>query len=97
MFDKEVCERGCVTKMCERWCVTKCERGRRTEEAEEELGGTDVKTRAPHKDVGKNYTIYIYIDIRAINHYHGHQSSSFTMKLTIGNYRPLLTIINYKP
>ena len=60
MFDKEVCERGCVTKMCERWCVTKCERGRRTEEAEEELGGTDVKTRAPHKDVGKNYTIYIY-------------------------------------
>ena len=66
--DKDLCERWYVTKMvcercyvtkrcdkdsvCERWCVTK-------EEAEEEdwdgePGGTDLKARAPHKDVGNN-------------------------------------------
>ena len=54
MCDKEVCDKEvCDKEVCERWCVTKCERGRRTEEAEEEPGGTDLKTRAPHKNAVK--------------------------------------------
>ena len=59
--DKAVCVKdgcvkdGCVTEMVceregERGCVTKCERGWRTEDAKEEPGGTDLKTRAPHND-----------------------------------------------
>ena len=58
-----------MANMCEKWCVTNMrvkdgvgQRGVTTkEEAEEqdwdeEPGGTDLKTRTPHKDVGKKST-----------------------------------------
>ena len=67
--DKVVCERWCVWQsgvwkmvcdkvVCERWCdkvvcVWVSRRAAEEEEKEEERGGTESKTRTPHKDVGE--------------------------------------------
>ena len=40
--------------MCDKWCDKEEEAAEEEEEDEEEPGGTDPKTRTPHKDVGKN-------------------------------------------
>ena len=51
--EKRVCERWCVTKMYVKgWCVkVVCDKEEEAEDAE--AGGTDLKTRAPHKVAGK--------------------------------------------